>query len=140
MDYKIIKSDFNKDTGISIVKIRTNIGDFLGIAKLNFEDRDHMSNFIGCEIAEIRAQEQYISKKLFMLNAEIKGAEIILHAMNGRATYKAKRKIEQMRTQKEIYQKQIKNLQKLPYKILAHKEQVLKKLERIRQKRKKQDD
>jgi hypothetical protein len=60
MKYKLEKVDFDKETGISYVLIKTPIGNFDGYCKLHEEDRDIISNFFGCKIAETRARVKYL--------------------------------------------------------------------------------
>ena len=57
MDYKwtVKDANFDENTGISTVTITTFLGDFLGKSKLHEEDRDLISNYVGCQYAEWRA-------------------------------------------------------------------------------------
>lgn len=64
MKWKIISADFNKDTGISYVKIDTDLGVFEGKSILHKEDEDIVSNFEGCRYAELRAVTKYIKAKI----------------------------------------------------------------------------
>lgn len=58
-----IASDYNEDTGISYVKIATDIGEFEGTAKLHPEDAEIASHFAGCRYAEMRAGIKYMKAK-----------------------------------------------------------------------------
>lgn len=55
MKIKMIYSDFNPNTGLSTVTIRTPHGDFTGYAKVHEDDIKYQSRFIGCQYAETRA-------------------------------------------------------------------------------------
>ena len=66
---KFISSSFNPKTGKSEV-IMQHLGvKFKGTAQIHPEDREHLSNFEGCYIAELRAKilalryEKYLAKK-----------------------------------------------------------------------------
>ncbi len=60
---KTVESDYNEDTGISTVKLSTDIGIFEGYAKLHPEDKDIASRFAGCRYAEMRAGIKYMKAK-----------------------------------------------------------------------------
>lgn len=56
---KLIYSNFDPDSGISIVRIQTPEGVFKGKARLHPKDRDVASHFAGCKYAEMRAYVKY---------------------------------------------------------------------------------
>ena len=70
MKTKMIYSNYNPDTGESIVKIRNKYGIFTGVSRLQEEDRPYESSFAGCEYAEMKANISYMKfrKKNFKLS------------------------------------------------------------------------
>ena len=60
---KTIASDYNEETGLSIVTISTDLGMFTGTAKLHPEDAEIASHFAGCRYAEMRAGIKYMKAK-----------------------------------------------------------------------------
>ncbi len=60
---KIIRADYNKETGISTVTIDSRYGQFTGYARLHPQDADRESVFAGCEYAEIRANIKYMKTR-----------------------------------------------------------------------------
>ena len=74
MDLKIktTYSNFNKETGISTTVILTDLGHFLGIARLHPDDKETASRYAGCRYAEMRATTKYIKAKKKAIQEEIK--------------------------------------------------------------------
>jgi len=68
--WKMLYADYDQDTGISKVWIRTEIGTFSGTAYLHDEDRDIASNFEGCRYAEMRAVIKYVHTKVKTLKVK----------------------------------------------------------------------
>lgn len=71
---KIIYSNFDKDTGISIVKIQTPLGVFTGKSTLREEDKPYISSIAGCRYAEIKAHIKAV-------DAQIKELKIALNTL-----------------------------------------------------------
>lgn len=63
MKYTLAKADYNKDTKISIVVIKTDIGEFVGESKCHDEDLPFESQYFGCQIAEWKAIRKYCKAK-----------------------------------------------------------------------------
>lgn len=68
---KLLNSYYNEMDGVSEATIQTELGNFIGYAFLNEEDRDKASTYLGCEIAEARAVIHYKRQKLYRVNVEI---------------------------------------------------------------------
>ena len=64
--FKIKSSNYDEVSGVSIVTILTELGEFTGVARLHEDDKENASSFFGCEIAEIRAYIQYSKKQQFI--------------------------------------------------------------------------
>lgn len=71
MNFKLIRSHFNEETGISSATIATDLGFFTGYAKLAEEDREMVSTFCGCRYAELRAMLKYIRKRVSLYSHKI---------------------------------------------------------------------
>ena len=63
MKIKLLNSNYDKETGISTVTIRTRNGEFTGTSKLHEEDRDIESSFAGCRYAEAKALVKSLKAK-----------------------------------------------------------------------------
>lgn len=59
MQWELLDSKFDSETGISKVVVKTELGVFEGTSKLHEEDKDIKSIFQGCRYAEIRAMIKY---------------------------------------------------------------------------------
>ena len=97
MDLKIktTYSDFNKETGISTTVILTDLGHFLGTARLHPDDKETASRYAGCRYAEMRATTKYVKAKKKAIQEEIK----LLNRLDSKITNK-KAKI-QIKEEKE---------------------------------------
>ena len=69
---RLDKAEFNKETGISTVTIRTPLGKFTGHAKVHPEDVPYASNITGCRYADQRAKIKYLKAKARVISNEIK--------------------------------------------------------------------
>lgn len=58
-----IASDYSESTGISSVTLSTDLGEFIGYAKLHPDDAEIASYFAGCRYAEMRAAIKYMKAK-----------------------------------------------------------------------------
>lgn len=70
-DYTFITAKADKDSGVSIVRIGTDLGEFEGIAECLIEDMDYFSNYFGCRIAELRALVKYAKAKVKYYKAQL---------------------------------------------------------------------
>lgn len=87
MKWKIIKSDYNKETGISYVQISTKYGVFEGISKLHPDDKDIASEFEGCRYAEIRAVLKFLQHSNLILSTKINVLQNLLNNFQQRRHY-----------------------------------------------------
>ena len=87
---RICHSEFNSTTGISTVTIKTKLGKFTGKTKLHLDDKDYVSNYAGCQYAEMRALEQYMKAKIKIIKERLKGIEICEAAMKNTKWYNDK--------------------------------------------------
>ena len=68
---KFLESNYDKESGISMVKIATECGFFYGYAFLGPDDKEYESEFLGCEIAEMRAISDYYKRKVHFLKTRL---------------------------------------------------------------------
>lgn len=87
---RICYSEFNSITGISTVTIKTKLGKFTGKTKLHSDDKDYVSNYAGCQYAEMRAIEQYMKARVKIIKERLKGIEICEAAMKNTKGYNDK--------------------------------------------------
>lgn len=73
----LIKADYNENTGVSNVMIDTDLGAFIGQAKLHDEDRDYASKYTGCRYAETRATIKYLKMKQKYILGQLKVLHMI---------------------------------------------------------------
>lgn len=59
MQWELLDSSFDSQTGISRVIVKTELGIFEGKSRLHDEDKDIKSIFQGCRYAEMRAMIKY---------------------------------------------------------------------------------
>lgn len=136
MKIKMIKSNFDEETGISEVTIATDIGEFTGISKLHDEDRNISSNFAGCQYAEMRAIIKYMKRKIRDLDMQIKGLTDFQSNLKCRNDYnhisvensKARRRIYELNKQKEIWKKRINSLYEKMLRNMEQREKVIEKI------------
>lgn len=80
--FKLVKSDYNKEDGISFVEIQTDYGNFYAYSFLSPEDTEVASSFLGCELAEYRATIRYFEKCLTRVNIQINCLEDLKFRFN----------------------------------------------------------
>lgn len=68
---KLIQANFNKEDGVSYVKISTDYGNFEGLAFLHPDDAELASTYLGCDIAEHRALISYFKHRKTIVNREL---------------------------------------------------------------------
>lgn len=71
MKFKLIRSNFDEQTGVSMATIATDLGFFTGYAQLHEDDRAVASTFCGCRYAELRAMLKYIKRRLSLYSNKI---------------------------------------------------------------------
>ena len=55
MKIKLLSSNYDEETGISVASIQTDYGIFTGTSKLHEEDKHISSHYAGCQYAETKA-------------------------------------------------------------------------------------
>lgn len=77
---RFITSDFNKETGVSVVAIEHMGRTFYGIAQLHPEDKAFASTYTGCNYAEMRATIRALQWEKFLLIRQTKEWKNFLNA------------------------------------------------------------
>ena len=62
--YQLKYANFNEETGRSMVTIQTPLGEFTASSQCLEEDKDYISSFFGCEIAEYKAFIKYGNRQI----------------------------------------------------------------------------
>ena len=68
--YTLMSSNYDPDSGVSVVKINTDVGVFEGIAHCHPEE-EYESRMFGCELAELRAIRKYLRELVKIGNAQL---------------------------------------------------------------------
>ena len=127
---KLIDSHYDKeDGGIACVRIATECGYFEGYAFLHPDDEQYESEFLGLEVAEMRATIEYYEKKLHFLNTRLLALYDIAKDIRSNPQYDSEhfeyqiiqKRIRQNEEQKEIYKEYIKDIKEaIKTKLEAH--------------------
>lgn len=99
---KTIASDYNEETGVSMVKIATDIGIFEGYASLHPEDEEIASKYAGCRYAEMRASIKYMKEKAKIAKIKLDTTKKIFNNFNQMKNFDKNSRINKM-LKKEIY-------------------------------------
>lgn len=122
MKYTFIRADFDKETGISTVVIKTDLGTFEGKAYLHDEDKDIASEFEGCKYAEWRAVIKYLKVLLKQKKAILNILKDINSNLERMKEYdKYSRQSRYLRKRFYMAQKEVKDLKEY----IAHNEENL---------------
>lgn len=122
MKYTFIRADFDKETGISTVVIKTDLGTFEGKAYLHDEDKDIASEFEGCKYAEWRAVIKYLKVLLKQKKAILNTLKDINSNLERMKEYdKYSRQSRYLRKRFYMAQKEVKDLKEY----IAHNEENL---------------
>ena len=79
---KLSLGEFDPLTGISVSRIETKIGTFVGTAYLQDKDREHTSKLAGCRLAELKATRNYYIALVKRLKLEARGMKQICDAID----------------------------------------------------------
>ena len=130
---KFLESNYDKECGMSCVKIATECGIFYGYAWLNPEDKEYESEFLGCEVAEMRAISDYYKRKIHFLRTRLVTLYDIARDIRNNPQFDSEhfeyqiiqKRIAQNEEQKAIYKEYIKDIKEaIDYKLDARVELV----------------
>ena len=136
MKNKLIYSNFDEQTGISVARINTDLGEFEGTSKLHEEDRNITSNYAGCQYAETRATLKYIKKRIQILNYQLKGLENYQKQLMNRKSYKhedyasraLRKQIYLVKRDKYNWQSRYDSLSTKLYNAMMHRDKIVEKM------------
>lgn len=80
--FNVNYSNFDPTTGISVTRIETKIGTFVGTAFLQDEDKANTSKLAGCRLAELKAMRNYYITLVKRLKLEARGMKQICDAID----------------------------------------------------------
>lgn len=86
MKYKLKNSNYNEETGVSMVEISTRYGNFSATVQMR-ADEEYPSKYFGCKLAEIRALKKAEKMRLRELRAELKGLQDFFAEMMDTRTF-----------------------------------------------------
>ena len=137
---ELIKSDYNKETGLAFAEIKTRLGNFSAFAKPHKEDMDIKSNYLGCFIAEMKATIQYYKEEQKILKIRINTLENYQKLIKGLKEYnqhsrenrKLRRMIYELKEDSKFLDKEIENLKQVIEDSCKDKRIFLKRIEKIR--------
>ena len=124
---KIITSEFNEQTGKSIVTIQTPLGLFTGESQLDEEDKAISSKYAGCQYAEMKAIMKYFKRKISNYKIEINALENFNKSMRNKKDYDNE-SAEMRSLRKEIYIKK-KNIKDYEDRLNSLRNHLLKNIE-----------
>ena len=130
MKYKLINSYYNKENGVSYSVIQTDKGIFSASSLLREEDKDVESSFLGCELAEKKAQIKYLqteNRELLYAIHILENLEKELKCIKGYNPHslearRLRRKIYEL---KDIHKEQKENIQNIKENVLKDTEAKL---------------
>lgn len=136
MNIKLIDSWYDKTSGNSYAKIRTDLGDFEGKALLHEEDRDIESTYAGCQYAETRAVLKYMKQRIKNLSLQIQALINCQKQIEGRAAYNPqsvegralRKQIFILQAEKKDWQARYTSLKDKLYASMMNRKEVIKKI------------
>lgn len=132
--FKLVKSDYDKEDGISFVEIQTDYGNFCAYSFLSPEDIEVASSFLGCELAEYRATIQYFEKCLTRVNIQINCLEDLKLRFNQEEPILEKRLKQYKDYKKEIIDN-IKSLKEIINNKLENRLVIIEHMKKLKEKK-----
>ena len=130
INYKMIYSDFNEDTGVSIVVIQTPNGTFKGKARACPEDKKYLSSYAGCKIAEMRAEIKCLKMQKKILKSKIDVLNQLLCSISFKSRERTSIlfKTQKIKTDYDSIVNQIKELEKSIKDAISSRDAIINKL------------
>ena len=132
--FKLVKSNYDKEDGISFVEIQTDYGNFCDYSFLNPEDEDVASSFLGCELAEYRAIIQYFKKCLTRVNIQINCLEDLKSRL-GHEEPTLEKRLKQYKDYKKEITDNIKSLKEVINNKLENRLVIIDHMKKIKEKK-----
>lgn len=102
MKFNLIGSNYNSDSGFSLVMIETKHGRFVGTSQLYDEDKEIASSFRGCQYAEMKAVRKAYKAEIKEIDFKIKTLKDFEKVLKNMKEYN-ENSFEAKRLRKEIY-------------------------------------
>lgn len=113
---KLVYSNYDEETGISIVRIQTPEGTFKGKSRLHPNDRDVASRYVGCKYAEMRAWIKYYKFMVRLKQSAIEELTKLSNQLNQdknipkRAKAWAAANLKALKEERNIYKRAVQEL------------------------------
>jgi hypothetical protein len=139
MKFKLIRSNFDEQTGVSSATIATDLGFFTGYAQLAEEDKAVASTFCGCRYAELRAILKYIKKRISLYSHKIQTLNNYFLYLKSRKDFdeesveckKLYKYINHIKKEKDMWQGKKTSLEAAIFKNIKERDVALQKLNKI---------
>jgi len=135
---KLVYSNYDPETGISIARIQTPHGTFKGKARVHPREADIASSYAGCKYAEIRA---YIKYYKFLAKLKQSSIEEITKLYNqlsqcktipNKAVFWAKDQLDILKKEKKDYLRTAKEYQEDMEELINQRSEILKKINKAK--------
>lgn len=134
MKFKLIRSIFDEQTGLSSVTIATDLGFFTGYAQLHEDDKAVASSFCGCRYAELRAIQKYVKKRVSLYAYKLQALNNYLSYIKSRSDFKESeckklyKYINHIKKERDTWKKKDKSLTNAIIKNINERDKALEKL------------
>lgn len=101
--FKMKMSNYDKESGVSIVSLATDLGEFTGVSRLHEDDRENASSFFGCEIAELRALIAYSKRRKMIVAQQYKAIKDMYKNLEQMKAFN-KESVEARKIRRKLYE------------------------------------
>lgn len=135
---KLVYSNYDPESGISIARIQTPHGTFKGKARVHPLEADIASSYAGCKYAEIRAYIKYYKFLAKLKQSSIEEITKIYNKLNqcktipDKATNWAEEQLNTLKKEKTDYLKIAKEYQEDMKDLINQRSEILKKINRAK--------
>ena len=135
---KLIYSNYDPETGISIARIQTPHGTFKGKARVHPKEADVASSYAGCKYAEIRAYIKYYKFLAKLKQSSIEEMTKLYNRLDqcktipNKATYWAKNQIDLLKAEKKKFLDTAAEYQEDMNELINQRSEILKKINKAK--------
>lgn len=101
--FKVKMANYDKESGVSIVTLTTDLGEFTGVSRLHEDDRENASSFFGCEIAEMRALIAYSKRQKMITSQQYKAIKDMYKNLEQMKAFN-KESVEARKIRRKLYE------------------------------------
>lgn len=101
--FKVKIANYDKESGVSIVTLTTDLGEFTGVSRLHEDDRENASSFFGCEIAEMRALIAYSKRQKMITSQQYKAIKDMYKNLEQMKAFN-KESVEARKIRRKLYE------------------------------------